>query len=1104
MSHLQIFLLGPPHLALAGAPRAVQRRKAFALLAYLAVAGEPQPRDTLATLLWPESSQPDARKALRRDLSELNLSLGGAWIEAARERIGLRPGYWLDVAEFQHRSAREDADSLLAAATLYRGDLLAGFTLLDCPAFDEWQYFQGESLRRSLATTLDRLVAHLIRQAAHESAIPHARRRVALDPLDEAAQRQLMRLYAQAGQQRAALRQYDLLRQTLDTELGASPSDETAALYGEIRGGREQGAATSSPVPRPSHLPTQTTTFVGRQDELAEIRRLLLAEPGCRLLNLVGPGGTGKTRLALAAMAQLHAAFADGVHLVALAPVGEAADLVPTIANALDLTFFGSAAPTEQLLSYLAAKRLLLVVDNFEHLLEEAALLSEILARAPHVTLLATSRERLKLREEWVYDVPGLTLPPPGNEPTLDWSSYSAVELFTQRARQTAGDFSPTGAEMAALIRICRLVEGMPLALELAAPWTRLLSCHEIADEIQRSLDFLSTPLRNMPERHRSIGVVFAQTWQRLSDEERMVLQRLSVFRGGCTRQAAEVVAGATLSALASLVDKALVRRTPLGRYELHELIRQFAEAQLQRDPATNEQARQRHQDYFISLLETRTADIKGQRQKAILHEVKADIDNVRLAWRQAVAKRDAKALARAVECFFIFYVYSSGHYEGQISFQQAVAAFTDVSDPPANDLPGLIVLNHQENLVGFLLAIQAYFLARTSGSQVVPEQAIIRLLQAKPGDKRKEAIALALLSWAIHYQGRIADAMPYTELALELSRQTGELLAEWWSLMGIAGADAHGQPAIAEQVLKQALAVSHKSSDPSALAFTCQMLAWTAILLGRYGNAAQYIDQATRIFEELGNTQGLGYAFLRAGHLATVLGESADAIGHFRQALACFEETRSSLYVSVCAIWYGMALRLAGDYHQAEQILGSALASFQAMNNFVHAGYCLLNLGCLAQDQGDLTLAEQLLREALSIGQQERHEARVADASRCLGHLMIAAADNRQAEARFYFRQTLKLALDHQLAPIALDVCIGVAQLLAEGGEIEHAIELLALAEYHEASTFETRMKARDRLHKLRQQTRPALVRGVQDWESTPDLWTIAQRLLAQLATER
>jgi predicted ATPase len=298
----------------------------------------------------------------------------------------------------------------------------------------------------------------------------------------------------------------------------------------------------------------------------------------------VGPGGIGKTRLALAAMAKLREAFADGVHLVSLAPVGEAADIVPTIANALGLAFFGSAAPIEQLLSYLAPKQLLLVVDNFEHLLEEAALLSDILARAPQVTLLATSRERLKLREEWVYAVPGLALPPAGNELTLDWARYSAVELFTQRARQTAGDFAPTGAEMDALIRICRLVEGMPLALELAAPWTRTLSCHEIADEIQYSLDFLSTPLRNVPERHRSIGVVFEQTWQRLPAEERSVLQRLSVFRGGCTRTAAEAVAGATLPVLSSLQDKALVRRTPLGRYELHELIRQFAGAQLQAD----------------------------------------------------------------------------------------------------------------------------------------------------------------------------------------------------------------------------------------------------------------------------------------------------------------------------------------------------------------------------------------------------------------------------------------------------------------------------------------------------------------------------------------
>ena len=332
---------------------------------------------------------------------------------------------------------------------------------------------------------------------------------------------------------------------------------------------------------RGHNLPAQATSFVGRQEELGEIAGLL-ADPRCRLLVLVGPGGIGKTRLAIEAAAALLGDFADGVYFVPLQSVAAPEFIGPAVAQAIGFSFYGSDDPREQLFDYLRDRRMLLVVDNVEHLLPGGELLAELLARAPHVKLLVTSREVLGLREEWVRPVRGLAFPP--GEGAAPAGSYSAVQLFAERARQVNASFS-LEREAGCAAEISRLVEGMPLAIELAAAWLRALPCAEVAREIQGSLDFLTTTLRNVPERHRNVRAVFEQTWNRLPAAEQEVFRRLSVFRGGLTREAAGAVAGADLPTLQSLVDRALLSVSPAGRYEIHELLRQFAAERLAAEP---------------------------------------------------------------------------------------------------------------------------------------------------------------------------------------------------------------------------------------------------------------------------------------------------------------------------------------------------------------------------------------------------------------------------------------------------------------------------------------------------------------------------------------
>ena len=559
MAKLSLYLLGAPRVKLNEDEIEVKPRKALALLVYLAVTAERHTRDALATLLWPNSDQRKARQALSNRLSELNRALEGDWLETDRKTVGLQDGFWLDVAEFQQTLADKSADlqSLQTAVAIYRDDFLTGFTLPDCPEFDEWQFFQSESLRQSLASALEELVGRLSNQAAYDAALPHARRRLALDPLHEPAHRQLMQLYAQAGQQGAALRQYDLCRQTLEDELGILPSEETGGLYNAIRSGKVE-ISPSFPISPPRHnLPTQTTPFIGQERELMDLSRLL-NDPATRLVTILAPGGMGKTRLALEAAKNHLELGQDRVCFVDLATLTIAEDIVPTIADAAGYPFQqDERSPERQLLDYFREKQMLLVLDNFEHLLEGGGLVNKILQAAPKLKVLATSRERLQLSGETVFALDGMEFP--DLETTEDALNYNGVKLFLQSAQRVRPDSALVADDLTHVARICRLVHGMPLGILLAAAWIDLLLPQEIAAEIGQSLDFLESELRDVPDRQHSIRAVFEYSWGQLSEAERNVLMQLSVFRGGFTREAAQSVAQASLRSLSVLLKQITV-----------------------------------------------------------------------------------------------------------------------------------------------------------------------------------------------------------------------------------------------------------------------------------------------------------------------------------------------------------------------------------------------------------------------------------------------------------------------------------------------------------------------------------------------------------------
>lgn len=365
-------------------------------------------------------------------------------------------------------------------------------------------------------------------------------------------------------------------------------------------------------------------------------------------MSLVGPGGIGKTRLALAVAEHVKDDYVRGAHFVSLASLASLEEIVPTIAATLRFKFYESPDSEEQqLLNYLHTKHLLLLLDNFEHLLDGVGLVDRILTEAPQLTIIATSREGLNLAWECRYDVPGLITSPAHG----DFAQADAVRLFAERAWRAQPAFR-LADERACVIDLCRRVEGMPLAIELAAAWLCVLPCTEIAGEL---LD-LENPLRQAPERHLSLRTTFDRTWASLTEREQHTFMALSVFRGGFTRQAGEAVTGAALPTLAGLVHKALLRRSPTtGRYEVHELLRQYGETRLEASGEA-ERVREAHSQYYLNLLAAREADLKGAREVEALADIEENIENARAAWFWAIAQGRFDIIGHALWALIRFY----------------------------------------------------------------------------------------------------------------------------------------------------------------------------------------------------------------------------------------------------------------------------------------------------------------------------------------------------------------------------------------------------------------------------------------------------------------
>jgi non-specific serine/threonine protein kinase len=937
---IEFRLLGQFSVRQDGAPIEIPSRPAQALLAYLLLTpNSPHRREKLAGLIWPDSTDANSRSYLRKALWQLRKSLpvepGSSeeyfLVDDISIAFNASSDYWLDADVVEERPPGDSTiDELVEAVSAYQGELLPGF-------YEEWVALERDRIESAFDQKMNLLIDQLIEQSRWVEVVEQAEQWIALGKAPEPAYRALMTAHASLGDRAKVAAVYARCTEALLDELGVDPSKQTETLHSRLMSGEFEPAAGQVEKPEPGsipsddvqsvderinsrksrvknqkpsqathNLPSELSSFIGRRREISEVREQI---GSVRLVTLTGPGGCGKTRLALHVAGELLGEYPDGVYLVELESLSEAALVPQEAALAMGLSEAQDRNPTQVLIEYLRNRWILLVFDNCEHVIQSCAVLAEALLKGcPQIKILATSREALGVIGEVAWTVPSLTMPPVSEPvPFESLADYDAIRLLIERSRAVRSDpdFELTEENAPAVIRICQRLDGIPLALELAAARLKALSFEQVASRLDDRFNLLTTGSRTALPRHQTLRATVDWSYELLPENEKTMLRQLSVFVGGWSLDAAEsicrpllgsflpesdkvVIEGSdALDLLTNLVEKSLVvveRRDGNARYRMLETIRDYAREK-RLETVENTAIRNRHLEIYLQMAERIEPNLQADDQAIWYDQLEMELDNIRAAieWSM-VSKEDGESRRPAAR------VEAGLRLAGSLGWFFQNRSHTETLDR----------------------------LTRLLAQPMAAEQTKWRA---------KALNAAAMLYWS---SSNYREGERVLEEALNIGRKIEDPWNTAWALNYMGAIDnMQGSYDEAEAHLREGLALSREMGGAGSFC-----AAWALVLLGDVSLYREEIKPAELLYEEsvallreLKNRNLLAYSARRLGYLALMSGEAERAIDLFRESLLLNREVMHRQGTAGCLAALAAVATMRGDLVRAAELYGAAEA---------------------------------------------------------------------------------------------------------------------------------------------------------------------------------